>query len=778
MPRTFKFSFPLPGRTASCNSSPGAVSTPNDSHDDSPFYGPGSKAERILGTMDSTPAPNQSSKASKEVLRKKSSFMSVTISDAESESAAARNGFPFPGMPSSRGSSRRPSYTLRNQPSSPLLDARCPKLSPGTDSMTDNSSPRPHFYSSSSTLRSYYDPVRSPLLVSQQTSASSARDMALRKGYPSISSPLSQDVSEEISPTAVEDEKRPGTDTACGKRPTQLDLSDLFPQPQTATGPLLSPDQVSKSPSQLSFSSSQRSASTGRPSWWKRKKANESKPKEPKPPPDGLRLDEGLGVQSLKMNVRRPKAGMQHWFDGTGDSSTDTQHEHINADKNHRQFWNGRLDNLRPETHESPGDPNVPKDDNGPSPGKGPLSSDSATSIQLPLRQGSPNSQSKDALAPTSQRRARSGSLTSVKSDLLNQSFLELSSSSDDENEESANQPHDYRRHRIRDSIDQNDMGEDVIVTQAERVRPVKPKPVVNTSPRRSKRESEVIPPVPKIPERPRLQQRVSSMKWQERTSPKPRVVIAPSIDSTTSSSGDASIASQASYSFRSTAFDTPARKFGHGSRLMRVTVEESELLEALRKKRAGARPNDIFSPGSYTRPKTTGTTTEGGASYIGTYLSPSPPPSLPALHESNTDNHTTTNNDSTYVITNGPHSPFRFPEVPLDIPTPRSIISNSSKKTPRQAPPIVFPPPKASPTESFSPSDILPSTPRSRLSPLTPPPLLATHEGGKGIGGGRKRHERKRTMSSGVVMLDDVRERGGQWESEEEWGFGREERW
>ncbi|KAL9594364.1 MAG: hypothetical protein Q9179_005427, partial [Wetmoreana sp. 5 TL-2023] len=647
MPRTFKFSFPLPGRRASENFIPGAVSTPNDSHDDSPFSDPGSKAERILGTMDSTPAPNQSSKASRKALRKKSSFMTVTISEAGTESGAARNGFPFPGMPSSRGSSRRPSDTLQNQPSSPLLGDRFPKSSPGTDSMTDNSSPRPHLYGSSSTPRSYYDPVRAPLSVSQQTSASSARDMALRKGYPPISSPLSQDVSEEISPAAIEDEKRSGTDSAIGKRPAQLNLSDLFPQPQPLTGPLLSPDHVSKSPSQLSFSSSQQSASTGRPSWWKRKKAKESKPKEPKPTPD-----EGLGAQSLMMNVRRPRAAMQHWFDGVGDSTTDTQHEHMNADKHHRQLSNGHPDNLRPGTHESSRDPNEPKDDDGPSPGKGLLSNDPATSIQLPLRQGFRNSRSKDASDPTSQQRARSRSLTSAKSDLLNQSFLELSSSSDDENEEKASQPHDYRRHRIRDSIDQNDIGEDVIVTQAERIRPLKPKPVVNSSPRRSKRGSEVIPPVPKIPERPRLQQRVSSMKWRESTSPKPPAVIALSIDSTTSSSGDASIASQVSSSFRPTAFDTPSREFSHGRRIMSVTVEESELLEAMRKKRASTRPADIF-PGSYTRPKTARAITEGRVSYFGSDLSNLPPPSLPAPHDSNTNDHTNNDNNNTYVITN-----------------------------------------------------------------------------------------------------------------------------
>ncbi|KAL8695142.1 MAG: hypothetical protein Q9218_000310 [Villophora microphyllina] len=755
MPRTFKFSFPLPGRKASDDKkpSPGAASTPNDSHDDSPFSDPGSKAERILGTMDLAPTPDHSTKATRKALRKQPSFMSVTISEAESDSAAARDGFPFPGMPSSRGSSRRPSHALRNQPSSPLLGDRFPKDSPGTDSMTDNSSPRPHFYGSSSTLRSYYDPSRSPLSISQQTSASSARDMALRKGLPSISSPLSQDVSEQILPSVLKDQRRPATGNAPGNRPVQLNMSDPPLQPQSFPSPMVSPDQVSKSPSQMSYSSSPQSGSTGRPNWWKRKKAKESKAKEATMTSEDPRFGEGdFGVESLKTNIKKPRAGTQHWFDDRGEAKDpDPYKGQLNEDEAHRQFWNRRLNNLRQGTDDPSGQSSGETQENETQPSNELVPPDPVKTINLAIRLNSPSSQTKDTSSQTSLQRARSRSLNSAKADLLNQSFLELSSSSDDEAEGSTIEAPDYRRHRIRDSIDQCDLGEDVLLTKAERIRPVKPKPVVNPSPRRSKRESEVIPPVPKIPERPQLQQRVSSMRWRESTISKSSGLIAPSINSTTSSNGDASLASHTSSS-RPPASEAPAKKFGHGSRLMAVTVEESELLEAMRKKRASAR-SDPFSPG-YVRPKTAGATDSRG-SYFGSDLSGSSPPSLPSLPDPS----------HTYSINNGPHSPFQFPDVPLELPPPRRM--------PRQAPPIVFPPPKSSPTESFSPSDILPSTPRSRLSPLTPPP---SQEMGKGLG--RMRHDRKRTMSSGIVMLDDVREKAN-WESEEEgWAFGREERW
>ena len=622
--------------------------------------------------------------------------------------------------------------------------------------MTENSSPRPHFYGSSSTLRSYYDPARSPLSISQQTSASSARDMALRKGHPPISSPLSQDVSEDISPPIAEDLRRPATNNTSGRRLKHLDLSDIYTRSQPSVAPMLSPDQVSKSPSQLSYSSSPHSTSTGRPNWWNRRKARESKSKKaPKAPSEFPRFDDGgLGVESLKTNIKKPKAGIQHWFDSTDDrANVDPKDDQLGTDEAHGRFWNKHLNNLQHNTHELSKEAPALKDHNGTPSGEQPHTSELTSPMPYSAQPGPRSSHLVDTPAHHRQQRPRSKSLTNAKADLLDQSFLELSSSSDDECESRTVAPQTYRRHRIRDSIDQNDIGDDVLVTSAERVRPVNPKPVMNTSPRRSKRESEVIPPVPKIPERPQLQQRVSSIKWRESMSVKSPPRVASSIRSTTSSNGDASMAYQAPGP-RPTLVD---KKVTHGSRVMTVTVEEGELLDAMRKKRASSRPNP-FSPG-YVRPRTAGTADGGRTSYFGSDFSTSPPPSLPSVPDHNHSN--------PYSINNGPHSPFQFPEVPLD---------NPHRRMPRQTPSIIFPLPKASPTESFSPSDILPSTPRSRLSPLTPPPSL---EVGKGLlGSGRGRHDRKRTLSSGVVMLDDVRDKGREWEMEEDWGYGREGRW
>ncbi len=753
MPRTFKFSFPLPARKASDdkNCSPTSLNTPSDSHDSSPFTDPGSKAERVLGTLD--PAP--STKASRKALRKKPSFMSVTISDAESDSLA-RDGFPFPGMPGSRGSSRRPSYNLRNQSSSPILGDRFTKASPGTDSMSDRSSPRPHFYGSSSTLRSYYDPARSPLSISQQTSASSARDMALRKGQTIISSPLSQDASADISPAAVEDEQRPASNPAPAHNPIRLDLSDLFPQPHLSTRPMLSVDEVSKSPRQMSDLSSPQSA--GRPNWWKRRKAKESRPRETKTPPEDPRPDSlDLGVDTLKMNIKKPKAGAQHWFDGLSeDPAPGTE---VDANEAHRPLWRKTLNDPRHETNDRPqghldktieGEPPTREDEIRSEPAGPPR--------QHQMQASQSSNKSNGTSSNNGPQRTRNRSVTSAKADLSNQSFLELSSSSDEESEQPATtELQNRRRHRIRDSIDQSVVADDVVVTSAERIRPIKPKPVVNTSPRRSKRESEVIPPVPRIPERPQLQQRISSMKWRESTSAK-------SLPTSTLSVEDPSP--------RAISTESQDPKFAYGSKIMTVTAEEGELLEAMRKKRADIRQEAARNLNNDQRPKTAGT--DGRVSYFESDRSSSPPPTGPAFHS------------HLYRSSNGSDGSFAFPQVPST-----SEGSALARKAPRQAPPIMFPPPKCSPSaSSFNTSDMLPSTPRSnRLSPITPmSPAQDDDFGGSGtmyggtllgMGKGRGRHERQRTMSSGVVMLDAVGERDRGWELEDEaWGGGREDRW
>ncbi|KAL9030719.1 MAG: hypothetical protein Q9196_001191 [Gyalolechia fulgens] len=758
----FKFSFPLPGRNASgdIHSSLILIDTPNDSHDDSPFSDPGSKAQRVLGTLEPASPHDLSNRSLRRALRKKPSFMNVTRSEAGNNSPAAKDGFPFPDMPDSRGSSRRPPHNLRNQASSPLLSERFFKESPGTDSTARSPSPRPHFYGSSSTLRSYYDPAKSPLSISQQTSASSARDMALRKGYPTISSPLTQDVSNEISPSAFDDERRTATEHHSARKPARLDLSMFAPTHKAPPVPITSPNEVSKSPSQLSYSSSQQSASSGRSNWWRRKRAKEPESKRAKAPPDGSSLDQlDLGVDSLKMNIRKPRVGTRHWLDGVGDAHTlNIPESQSDRDTAHSELWNKRLDGLRPDARGSSATNLQQADADDLCVNRDPSSNDPAVSEPAVTRQRLQGSPSAEISIHTGQQKTRRGSPTVAKADLLNHSFLELSSSDDEEAVGSIGPSQDYGRRHVGDSIDQTTIDKDVLMSSTENIRPVKPKSVVNNSPRKPKRGSAITPPVPKIPERPQVQQRVSSMKWRELQDFKSSSIAARITDDSHSSSGGASIASQAS-SLRQTAFESHIRKPNQGSKLMSVTVEEGELLEAMRQTRASIY-QDALSEGGSTKTfpgsrsnlgRSRNSGTDCRVSYLGSDSSISPPPSLP-------------------TTTASPQS-FLFPDVPssdnskVHFPAPR-------RAKPKQAPPIIFPPPKASPTDSFSPSDILPSTPKSRRSPLTPSSTIQDEsEGFDSREVVRVSHARKRKASSGVVMLDGMEERARTWENEEVWG-------
>jgi len=133
---------------------------------------------------------------------------------------------------------------------------------------------------SSSTLRSYYDRLNSPLSISQQTSNSSARDLALRKGFPPVvqRSPLLQVESVDLF-TQNFPEKRlqvggngfhaGAPDKNSRKKPARLDLSMLFPSRKH--GKKSDSESLAKSPSSVSTNLSQTQESHPAPSSGRRK---------------------------------------------------------------------------------------------------------------------------------------------------------------------------------------------------------------------------------------------------------------------------------------------------------------------------------------------------------------------------------------------------------------------------------------------------------------------------------------------------------------------------
>ena len=126
------------------------------------------------------------------------------------------------------------SQRLRGKASSTVLGQRYVGDDGGTD--TSNTSRWVRNEDSMSTLKSHYDRQKSPLSISQQTSASSARDLALRKGFPPVvtppstrspllgvqsTDPFNEGVRypEDISKFSDKDKKKPA----------KLDLAMLFP---------------------------------------------------------------------------------------------------------------------------------------------------------------------------------------------------------------------------------------------------------------------------------------------------------------------------------------------------------------------------------------------------------------------------------------------------------------------------------------------------------------------------------------------------------------------
>ena len=253
MGRTSKFSFPYPGRKhASKEPKVTATSFVVSSHHTS-------KAQKILGTacdlnIDSPIRERDDNISWSSFQRPSSGGMSVTISEstqADDVSYTSNNcnwdGESYGGE-------------LRTKASSTVLGHRYQD-----EVTTDTSSIRRklHTEHSSSTLRSYYDRQNSPLSVSQQTSASSARDLALRKGFSPVTqyprSPLLQVDSLHAEESYYEIPQTPMStiSQSSKKKPARLDLTRLFPKPRSnGDEAVLGKEYVTRSPSVMSQESS------------------------------------------------------------------------------------------------------------------------------------------------------------------------------------------------------------------------------------------------------------------------------------------------------------------------------------------------------------------------------------------------------------------------------------------------------------------------------------------------------------------------------------------
>ena len=782
MARSFKISFPLPRRpSASPHTTPGSQYSNQSNIDDSPLSHPGAKAEKVLGASevdDPELKKKKQSKKGKNQLRKYPSFMSVTLSEVDAESVKTPDEFPFPGMRTPSEFVPPPTQSQGRQGSSPLLGEHYIYGSTNGGTLRNASSPPARRAESSSALRSHYDPKKSPLSISQQTSASSARDMALRKGFPQISSPLSLSVVEAVKSNEPDglhsrnistDTKASGSSKLSGnslkrinsiprRRPSVMDPPTLYPNANRvfhATSP--PPALINAALPKPLSAQSQQKISFSRPRWW-------AKVKTQLPPPipieDQQRHEDfDVNVPSIKLNVKKPKAGMRNWFDELDDEGT-SSNGHQNSQVSKHQIpepykpplsiqeimTQGAQIPERKSFFSNNTEPTILSDRKPSFRFDSPSvrSLYSGSSSQAPEEMSTPGSTpgSPDArIVPPS----ISSKGAPLGLDLQSVSFLELSSS-EDETESTSDAP--YRRHRIRASIEKASYNNEVSVGNAQRAQPVRPRSIVNGRTRplsRRSTSSEKVPPVPMIPDQPRLSQRTSSVRWREMMEDK-----AGSTESTVDS-GESTLGG----SIDARRARTRAKQTIRRSRFMKVTSEEEKLLEAMRDKRASIRQDD-FDKGFKTamqlqdivaRPKTAGA--DGRASRSSNCGSRSPTSPRSQEHERKSSRSNARFSASAEDLRLGDAYPF--PEVPLS----------------RKGPPEFISPSKPSPSLSFSPSDILPETPASHNSPITPPPghgSLGAYGRGvtppRGITAMNKiGHERKRTVSSSVVDLDGVDE-------------------
>lgn len=288
-----------------------------------------SKVERLLGTTNLPVRPSPSyDTLERATLNSKPSYMSLNVPDTDSyshdqsfvDSAGTPQHYRTP-----------PRYqSLQHRASSNVLGLSGRFDEQGIESSASLNTRDLRSERSSATLRSYYDSHRAPLLVSQQTSESAVRDMALRKGLSPVIPVTGEEYEDYLSRDTYgqrEESVAPSVSTAREQGPRKLDITTFFPRPGTSNSNAQGWTNVVTSPSQLSLTSDYP------PQGWRANLMASPSQKGPrtnavlrKPRPGADRLPKPMSTASSvrgdethdnpKNNVRRPPKGIQNWFDG------------------------------------------------------------------------------------------------------------------------------------------------------------------------------------------------------------------------------------------------------------------------------------------------------------------------------------------------------------------------------------------------------------------------------------------------------------------------------
>ncbi|KAL2435284.1 hypothetical protein ABEF95_015169 [Exophiala dermatitidis] len=318
---------------------------------------------------------------------------------------------------------------------------------------------------SSSTLNSYYDPQKSPLSISQQTSESSRRDFALRKGSPIVvrsstsdkdslrqlrlfRSSKSRDKSEakklsKQGPRPPVSSPNPLSTGQQSSTPAAQDAPASLPQYSTSPrSPIPSVNALLQSPSPRSGKSGNLPESTS-------SKVNQNE------------------TPHVKVNIRRPKVGLKHWFDGLeGDSSEDESTHEPELQPSfvtgiQTAFEDGKIgpfsqgassQNPLPESaHQGPGSHASTTSNTGFRPF--PLSAPMPSRISTLNAKSSKSTLRRDASNPPCLDPPRPKPSSLASRDLHETSVLDLSSSDDEESQPAVAEPTKGGLPHLRDSI-------------------------------------------------------------------------------------------------------------------------------------------------------------------------------------------------------------------------------------------------------------------------------------------------------------------------------------
>ena len=301
MGRRSKFSLPSLGHSeVSCvnTAQMTSISSPY-----SPTFNSISKAEEILGPSETGGGSTQSKGLTACLgtarLKKKLSALSIKIMNPECDRARSHKAS-FDEKPAKVSSPR----------------AR-PAANGSVTSFTGGSL---HTYRSSSMLRSDYDPESSPRAASQQQAASKAQDMAIRKGYSPVASPLRQTVFRDFAaPVGRKSHGAKKEPELEQRRPTHIDFSTLLRKPQSPNDVSLSRYDTIASPSLLAASDIEPPHSPSRRTWLRRKISTATS--QPKSPSRKLKLDRnemvpisGNAATAVAAGLKQ-REGVENWLD-------------------------------------------------------------------------------------------------------------------------------------------------------------------------------------------------------------------------------------------------------------------------------------------------------------------------------------------------------------------------------------------------------------------------------------------------------------------------------